>query len=127
MGLPKIRSTTRPRGATPLDRPTTGPVFGSPRAQLVGGGLLLGAFLLLLGVSGDETAVSISADVAGTPSTNTALASSELGADALSSRQALDQSTAESSSVPTEPPWREEVVRNGDNLSLIFARAGNKL
>lgn len=121
MGLPKIRSTTRPRGATPLDRPATGSVLGSLRAKLVAGGLLLGSLLLLLGVSGDETTVP---PVAGTPPTNTALASSEQGADELSSRQALDQNAAEMSSPPPEPPWREEVVRNGDNLSLIFARAG---
>ena len=124
MGLPKIRSTTRPRGATPLEAPASGSPLSTLRSKLAVTSLLLGSLLLVLGISGNKTTDLSPADVDGTAPSKADFTSSEQATGGLSSEQAPDHNAARSSPPPVEPPWHEEVVRNGDNLSLIFARAG---
>ncbi|NCZ63470.1 MAG: peptidase M23 [Cellvibrionales bacterium] len=66
MGLPKIRSTTRPRGATPLEAPASGSPLSTLRSKLAVTSLLLGSLLLVLGISGNKTTDLSPADVDGT-------------------------------------------------------------
>ena len=98
-----------PRGATPLTLPET-PLHRRPLIWMA----TVGALLLVMGLSlsGPD---QIDAPVAGAASDAGGLAAEMLAA-------APEPEPIEMT--PPEPPWRDFVVGDGDNLSLIFNRAG---
>ncbi|MEE4203307.1 MAG: peptidoglycan DD-metalloendopeptidase family protein [Halieaceae bacterium] len=110
-----------PRGATPRQQPTR-----IPHLRWVALGLI-GVTTLAFGLSGDKREPTIDASVAET------LPVAETVAETMATEleTALVESSADAPSpeaiAPAPEPvpaWHEEVVRSGDNLSLIFNRAG---
>ena len=100
-----------PRGATPLALPFT-PLHRRPYLWVVG----MGSLLMIMGLSlttpnHDEQAATTVSDVEAV-----VVAPSP---DVVPKPEALPAPAP-----PPEPPWREFVVQDGDNLSLIFNRAG---
>lgn len=100
-----------PRGATPLALSVT-PLHQRPYVWVVGLGLLL----MIMGLSltkpnSDEHPLATGEQLEPAP--------------AEASPDAVAEPVAPSiPAVAPEPPWQEFVVREGDNLSLIFNRAG---
>lgn len=137
LGQPEqSRSPSRgPRGATRVD----------PRARdrrnhlwLVGA-LTLGVAVVALGVSSPQEAATLPVEAvaeATAPApqvTPDALPAASDAAGLGTAAEPANPAAAEAGAnvalaaeIPTEAPplWREETVRTGDNLSLIFARAG---
>ena len=98
-----------PRGATPIERV---PARSLQRHHLTLGVLLGGSVLLSVGfLQSSDTTGHIVAN----------------GND-LSAETSLQDIVVTATRIPDArdllPPWHEETVRSGDNLSLIFARAG---
>ena len=98
-----------PRGATPIERV---PARSLQRHHLTLGVLLGGSVLLSVGfLQSSDTTGHIVAN----------------GND-LSAETSLQDIVVTATRIPDArdllPPWHEEIVRSGDNLSLIFARAG---
>ena len=97
-----------PRGATPLTLPET-PLHRRPLIWMA----IVGALLLVMGLS-----------LSGPEQRDTPIAEAEGDTDS----SAAELSTAPAPEVieeaPLEPPWRDFIVGDGDNLSLIFNRAG---
>ena len=128
--LHEIRKPAR-RGATPINE------HGTPRGRghlLVVGAVSLGVALIAFSLSSPQEAANLptdagvalttdaSAEVQFLASTSTDSPPSPLTEQTLSGGDARPGEPGE-----TEAPqqqWREETVRSGDNLSLIFARAG---
>ena len=100
-----------PRGATPLALPVT-PLHRRPYLWVVG----VGALLMILGLS------------LTTPNSDEqpSMAVGEVEAAlAAPSPDVVAEPIAPPVPTPApEPPWQEFVVQDGDNLSLIFNRAG---
>ena len=101
-----------PRGATPLTTPTR-PMHHRPLIWVA----TLGSLLLIMGVS-----LSGPKETSPPTPSEMALATLDEGspATAIEPQQSLDSAEAD----PPEPPWNDFTVREGDNLSLIFNRAG---
>ena len=123
-------AATRPRGATAIAGDQPGPLFqGLTRGIFPARIWLSGvALLAMLAVIGLVLLPERSAEPAGPDATPTAPAEA---VDILSHPDtAMAQSTVPAPSAPApaieppEPPWVEQVVKRGDNLSLIFKRAG---
>ncbi len=100
-----------PRGATPLALPVT-PLHRRPYLWVVG----MGSLLMIMGLSlttpnHDEQAATTVSEV-------------EAVAAAHSPDVVPEPEAPAAPAPPPEPPWREFVVQDGDNLSLIFNRAG---
>lgn len=110
--LPVDRHRPNRRGATPL--PPAGQKPGRPHNVWMVGFALLGLLLLIMAREGPAERVTAEAEVA------PAAPESEQISDGILPQTAMEAPVQE----PEPPPWREERVREGDNLSLIFARAG---
>ena len=117
--------TKRPRGATAirsdqLQLPQLRlPQLKLPQKYVVPGGVIIAIIALAIAwtpSSNDEVTRSDELDVAVGTS-----AQQEIPADAAISFDTLEQQTA---TAPPQQPWVERVVKSGDNLSLIFKRAG---
>ncbi len=113
-----MRATKRPRGATPVRNSGKAALWsGLPRAHaLLGAGLslLLAVFFF---TSGDDSISAVEPTIEEEPLAITASLPPEPAA--------LPATPAEPMTpVVVERPWIEETVRSGDNLSLIFKRAG---
>ena len=98
-----------PRGATPIERV---PARSLQRHHLTLGVLLGGSVLLSVGfLQSSDTTGHIVAN-----------------GNNLSAETSLQDIVVTATRIPDAryllPPWHEETVRSGDNLSLIFARAG---
>ena len=106
---------TAPRGATPLAQPTTA-LHRRPLVWLVTMGSLLG--VMALGLSGPQDSVRQDKEQ-NVPPDAVELVESE-GVQ----QPTLNPEDASVSALPPELPWRKFTVRDGDNLSLIFNRAG---
>jgi len=106
---------TAPRGATPLAQPTT-PLHRRPLVWLATMGSLLG--VMALGLSGPQDSVPQDKEQ-NVPPDAVELVESE-GVQ----QPTLNPEDASLSALPPELPWRKFTVRDGDNLSLIFNRAG---
>lgn len=106
---------TAPRGATPLAQPTT-PLHRRPLVWLATMGSLLG--VMALGLSGPQESVPQDKEQ-NVPPDAVEPAESE-GVQ----QPTLNPEDASVSALPPELPWRKFTVRDGDNLSLIFNRAG---
>ncbi|MCH1491971.1 MAG: hypothetical protein L7T24_05385, partial [Luminiphilus sp.] len=109
--LPVDRHRPNRRGATPL--PPAGQKPGRPHNVWMLGFALLGLLLLIMAREGPDERVTAEAEVA------PAAQESEQISDGALPPAAMEAPVQE----PEPPPWREERVREGDNLSLIFARA----
>ena len=100
-----------PRGATPLALTVT-PLHRRPYLWVVG----MGSLLMIMGLSlttpnHDEQAATTVSDVEAVV--------------VAPSPDVVPEPEAPAAPAPApEPPWREFVVQDGDNLSLIFNRAG---
>lgn len=106
------------RGATALPTPATSrlPVPSLRRAAVLSlAGIPLLAALVYLVTPDPERAARTGDPAALRVSTN---------AKAPPAEPASAPASTEASPAPTEPPWSEQTVRSGDNLSLIFKRAG---
>ena len=101
-----------PRGATPLTTPTR-PMHHRPLIWVA----TVGSLLLIMGLS-----LSSPKETSPPTPSEKAMASLDEGAPAaaIEPQQSLDPAEAD----PSEPPWNDFTVREGDNLSLIFNRAG---
>ena len=106
---------TAPRGATPLAQPTTA-LHRRPLVWLATMGSLLG--VMALGLSGPQDSVPQDKEQ-NVPPDAVEPAESE-GVQ----QPTLNPEDASVSALPPELPWRKFTVRDGDNLSLIFNRAG---
>ena len=106
---------TAPRGATPLAQPTTA-LHRRPLVWLATTGSLLG--VMALGLSGPQESVPQDKEQ-NVPPDAVEPAESE-GVQ----QPTLNPEDASVSALPPELPWRKFTVRDGDNLSLIFNRAG---
>lgn len=87
------------------------------RTHLVVGALVIGCLAIALGLGGDDTATAPAESL---QDTGTANAETHTGSQ-------VELPGAAPEPVPVVPatiPWKEQVVRSGDNLSLIFKRAG---
>lgn len=114
----------RPRGATAIraEQPALAnlrlPRLRVRRGHVVAGALIIGCLAIALGLDTNETA---------DPGLMEAPAESSI-APATAGQQEASTSPVETlvpaPSLPPEAPWEEQVVRSGDNLSLIFKRAG---
>ena len=102
------------RGATPLKTMET-PLHQRPIVWIA----TIGALLLVMGLSlrGPQAPATPEAALAVTPEASAAAATE----DAAS---ATDPAAEPPPAPPAIPEWRDYKVRNGDNLSLVFARAG---
>ena len=101
-----------PRGATLLKAMET-PLHQRPIVWLA----TIGALLLVVGLSlrvPSEPSVSIT-EVTVVP---------EIAAPIEKDTGTIEDNTAPPQAPPALPEWRDFTVRNGDNLSLVFARAG---
>lgn len=114
-----------PRGATPRRQPSR-----IPHLRWVALGLI-GVTTLAFGLSGGKSEQPAAASIE-TPLADTMAAQADaavMAAPIEAAAQAQSAAVMESALVSELPPmpkpdWREETVRSGDNLSLIFARAG---
>jgi murein DD-endopeptidase MepM/ murein hydrolase activator NlpD len=115
-------AANRPRGATairaersPLAQLSL-PRLNLTRKQVLAGMLIVGCIAIAIGISPREKTEPLHQPVLETElyPTNT---------EAAVEPQPVDTFSAEPA-VPVEHPWNEQVVRSGDNLSLIFKRAG---
>ena len=104
------------RGATPLKTMET-PLHQRPIVWIA----TIGALLLVMGLSlrGPQAPATPEAALAVTPEASAAAAAAT--EDAAS---ATDPAAEPPPAPPAIPEWRDYKVRNGDNLSLVFARAG---
>lgn len=102
------------RGATPLKTMET-PLHQRPIVWIA----TVGALLLVMGLSlrSPQAPATPEAALAVTPEASAAAATE----DAAS---ATDPAAEPPPAPPAIPEWRDYKVRNGDNLSLVFARAG---
>ena len=103
---------TAPRGATPTTPPAR-PMHHRPLIWMA----IVGSLLLIMGLS-------LSGPKESNPPTPSELA--QAAPDEGAPEAAID-STRDADPVETaqsEPPWNDFIVREGDNLSLIFSRAG---
>jgi murein DD-endopeptidase MepM/ murein hydrolase activator NlpD len=101
-----------PRGATLLKAMET-PLHQRPTVWLA----TIGALLLVVGLSlrvPSEPSASIT-EVTVVP---------EIAAPIEKDTGTIEDNTAPPQAPPALPEWRDFTVRNGDNLSLVFARAG---
>jgi murein DD-endopeptidase MepM/ murein hydrolase activator NlpD len=126
MALFKSRPNVRPRGATPFEAANNGSLLAFLGSRFwqnrwVAVGVVVASLSLMLGVVGDGRETTPEQLAEGSSALNDA---AETSATTLSdaSLEISDEQTEPP--VPSEQPWHEELVRNGDNLSLIFARAG---
>ena len=108
LGLLRKPGYSRARGATPL---TQGPSYQLKRHHLTWGALACGATLLSVALLKPTPSTG---HIAGDPQA--------VGATALEPIAVTAQRLPAADTVL--PRWHEETVRNGVNLSLIFARAG---
>lgn len=106
---------TAPRGATPLAQPTTA-LHRRPLVWLVTMGSLLG--VMALGLSGPQDSVPQDKEQNVPPHAVKPAESERV------QQPTLNPEDASVSALPPELPWRKFTVRDGDNLSLIFNRAG---
>ena len=97
------------RGATPLTAPT--PTVRRSRPWGLLGLAIVAGLLVVLAMPDAKT-------------TATALDSPMAAKEAAIGQPPLEFIVVEATAIPTPPPWHEETVREGDNLSLIFSRAG---
>ena len=97
------------RGATPLTAPT--PTVRRSRPWGLLGLAIVAGLLVVLAMPDAKT-------------TATALDSPMAAKEAAIGQPALEFIVVEAAAIPMPPPWHEETVREGDNLSLIFSRAG---
>ena len=104
-----------PRGATPLAQPTTA-LHCRPLMWLATMGSLLG--VMALSLSGPHDSVPQDTEQNVTPGAVEPAESEGVQQPTLNPE---DESV---SAFPPELPWRKFTVRDGDNLSLIFNRAG---
>ena len=115
-------AANRPRGATairaersPLAQLSL-PPLNLKRKQVLAGVVIAGCIAIAIGLSPREEAEPQHQPVLETelyPATT----------DATVEPQPVDTFAAQPAA-PAEHPWKEQVVRSGDNLSLIFKRAG---
>lgn len=108
LGLFDRRKPKR-RGATPLTAtsPATRRYHPWGLVTLV----IAGVFLVILSISGSNDADT---------TTENALAANTVETPGTT----LEFVVVDAATLPVPAPWHEETVREGDNLSLIFARAG---
>lgn len=97
------------RGATPLTAPT--PTIRRSRPWGLLGVAMVGGLLVVLAMPDSKT-------------TATEFDNPITANDVAIEQPALEFIVVEATAIPTPPPWHEETVREGDNLSLIFSRAG---
>ncbi|GHD18380.1 hypothetical protein GCM10007052_25660 [Halioglobus japonicus] len=109
----------RPRGATAIREPKAPlsrwalPTVKVKRNHLTLGLAVAGCLAIGLGLSGNDESAPESQDVATLePVTPPEIASPEVAP------------APPAPALPAEAPWVEDTVRSGDNLSLIFERAG---
>ena len=100
-----------PRGATPLTLPTK-PMHHRPLIWVA----TVGSLLLVMGLS-------LSGPQDGTPPPNERTVA-VLDEDAPVAAMDPEQAPEPIETAPPEPLWNDFTVRDGDNLSLIFSRAG---
>ena len=103
------RRKPKRRGATPLTAtsPATRRYHPWGLVTLV----IAGVFLVILSISGSNDADT---------TTENALAANTVETPGTT----LEFVVVDAATLPVPAPWHEETVREGDNLSLIFARAG---
>ncbi len=120
-------AANRPRGATAIRQdppPLTGlrlPGFLLQRRALSAGVLVAGCIAIMVGLSSDETPESPETRVAAEEALYVAPIA------AIAEVETTDDTANKVETAPARPaelPWHEERVRSGDNLSLIFKRAG---
>jgi len=126
MALFKSRPNVRPRGATPFEASNKVSLLGFLRSrfwrnQWVAATVVAVSLALLLGVGGDDRETTPEHLTGSSSAVNN---TSEIPPTALSDASLASSKEQTKPPVPSEQPWHEELVRNGDNLSLIFARAG---
>ena len=97
-----------PRGATPLTLPET-PLHRRPLIWLA----MVGALLLVMGLS-----------LSGPEQIDTPIAEAESDANGSAAEFGAAPAPGVTEEPPLETPWRDFIVGDGDNLSLIFNRAG---
>ena len=114
-----MRGRKRPRGATPVrEKNVAALLSGLPyRHAFIGIGLGVVLALLVL-TSGDETASASAHPVAIEPLAAVDASPNETEPAIVAAPEPPPEP------VVIEKPWTEETVRSGDNLSLIFKRAG---
>ena len=105
-----------PRGATPLKTMET-PLHQRPVVWAA----TLGALLLVMGLSlsGSRESATPAAEVTSAPEL-----APELAASIEDPAGPVDEAVEPPPAPPKLPEWRDYKVRNGDNLSVVFARAG---
>ena len=119
----------KPRGATATRRQKTpSPGFPVPGKKAMAGCALLACIttaLILQSTDNNPTITQLAPPPEitlddTTPNNDLWLVSAPTEADTHSDQMHSDQQAGE----PAEQPWLEQVVKSGDNLSLIFQRAG---
>lgn len=105
-----------PRGATPL-KTTETPLHQRPVVWAA----TLGALLLVMGLSlsGSRESATPAAEVTSAPEL-----APKLEASIEDPAGPVDEAVEPPPAPPKLPEWRDYKVRNGDNLSVVFARAG---
>ncbi len=110
----------RPRGATALPADSRSlpqlrlPAVRLPRAHLLAGAAIIGVVALGLALTGDKPPAppAPAVDTLAQPTAAPSAPSTPI------------DTFAQEPAAPTEPSWHEQTVKSGDNLSLIFKRAG---
>ena len=97
-----------PQWATPLTLPET-PLHRRPLIWMA----MVGALLLVMGLS-----------LSGPEQIDTPIAKAEGDADGSAAELGAAPAPEVIGEPPLGPPWRDFIVGHGDNLSLIFNRAG---
>lgn len=117
-------TSRNPRGATPIRNETSSlrnlVLLGNHNRMIVACGVMLSA-IVSLGLF--ASAAPENPDESSTPQALIASAS-EQAASQVSAEPARLAEQEEIAPALPEIPWRQEVVQKGDNLSLIFKRAG---
>jgi murein DD-endopeptidase MepM/ murein hydrolase activator NlpD len=118
-----MRSANRPRGATAIraqQSPLANmrlPQLKLKRGHVMAAAAVAGCLAIAIGLSPTDQD-----EIVAQPATTEEVVY-DIAAEAPASATPVDTFAA-APTAPLEPPWNEQVVRSGDNLSLIFKRAG---
>ena len=103
------RRKPKRRGATPLTAPSRAPTRSLPWGWVAGA--IVGVMLVAFAIPDSDNAPTLTE-------------SSVTANTEKSAQPTLEFIVVDAAAIPIPPPWHEETVREGDNLSLIFSRAG---